>query len=282
MKDYHLSLAGLRVVLRTPGEITISENLRPFLCAPHTETDCAIALQLWESLPCPSESGVWRGPEYYDCRDGSMRVFHCKAPKTEAFAMTQLLENGNVEICVLPEYLSYFSGTAGIFNRIGLETLLLQHQGLLLHASLIKYAGKAIAFAGPSGVGKSTQADIWKDCLQAEIINGDRAVLRKNADHWIAYGSPYAGTSGIYKNHSAPLAAVILLRQAEENHLTRLHPGEAFRYIYPELSVHHWQKEFVTRATDLCLQMLTDTPVYLLACRPEESAALLVKKGLGL
>ena len=193
------------MVLRTPGEITVSENLRPFLCEPHTMTDCTIALQVSASLPPRTETGVWRGPEYYDCQDGSMFVFHCKAPDEEAFAVTPLLKNGNVEISVLPEYLSYFSGTAGIFNRIGLETLLLQHQGLLLHASLINYAGRAIAFAGPSGVGKSTQADLWKKCLGAEIINGDRAVLRKNADHWIAYGSPYAGTSGIYKNNSAPL-----------------------------------------------------------------------------
>mgnify|MGYP007130688661 CR=1 FL=1 len=62
--------------------------------------------------------------------------------------VTQHFENGNIEIRVLTDYLSYFTGTAGIFNRIGMETLLLQHQGLLLHASLINYKGKAIAFAG--------------------------------------------------------------------------------------------------------------------------------------
>ena len=32
----------------------------------------------------------------------------------------------------------------------------------------------------------------------------------------------------------------------------------------------------------LCLQLLTQTPVYLLECLPEASAALLVKKGLNL
>lgn len=282
MKDYHFTLAGLRTVLRTPHEIAISENLRAFLCQPHQETDCSILLQICNTLPSFSENGVWHGLEYYDCHADSMRIFHCHAPKGVAFAVTQLLENGNVEICALPRYLSYFTGTAGIFNRIGMETLLLQHSGLLLHASLIKYRDKALAFSGPSGVGKSTQAEIWRTYLGADILNGDRAILRKGADRWVAYGSPYAGTSGIYKNDSAPLAAIVLLRQAKENRLTPLTSSEAFRHIYPELSVHHWQSAFVAGATDLCLQLLTDTPVYLLECRPEESAALLLQKGLGL
>ena len=282
MKDYHFTIAGLRTVLRTPYEITISESLQPFLEYTHKEADCVITLRSCPVLPAFSEEGVWHGPEYFDCHQGRERRFHCNTPRAEAFAVTQFLENGNIEISVLPDYLSYFTGTAGIFNRIGMETLLLQHQGLLLHASLINYKGKAIAFAGPSGVGKSTQANIWHTLLGADIINGDRAALRKEHDHWFAYGCPYAGTSGIYKNDCGPLAAIILLGQAEENHLCRLTEGEAFRYLYPEFSVHHWQKAFVAKATDLCLQLLAETPIYSLQCRPEQSAALLVKKGLSL
>ena len=282
MKEYDLHLVGLRTVLRTPHEITISESLRPFLCQKHCKTDCTIELQPCDQLPAFSETGVWHGLEYYDCHQGAFRVFHCSAPKTAAFAVTQLLQNGNIRMDVLPAYLSYFTGSAGILNRIGLETLLLQHEGLLLHASLIKYQGRAIAFTGPSGVGKSTQANIWQQHLAAEIINGDRAALRHTTDGWMAYGSPYAGTSGIYKNESAPLAAIVCLQQATENCLRPMQPGEAFRYLFPEVSVHHWDKIFVTRATDLCLQLMAETPVYLLACRPNEDAALLVKKGLGL
>jgi len=280
MKEYNLELLGLRTVLRTPHPITISENLRPFLCLPHTETDCTVALQSCDRLPAFSQSGVWHGPEYYDCHQGRMRVFHCSAPKSAAFAVTELLENGSIRICVLPDYLSYFAGSTGIFNRIGMETMLLQHKGLLLHASLIKYNDKAVAFAGPSGVGKSTQADIWQTFLGAQIINGDRASLRRTSDGWIAYGSPYAGTSNIYKNDSAPLCAIVLLRQATENHLRRLTVTEAFRQLYPEVAIHRWDSTFVTKATDLCLQLIGETPVYLLECTPDESAALLVKKGL--
>ena len=280
MKNYYFTLAGLRAVLRVPYEITVSESLRPFLFLNNEETDCTIVLRPSAQLPAFSGDGVWHGLEYYDCHQGSLRIFHCNAPRTAAFAVTEHFENGNIEIRVLPDYLSYFTGTTGIFNRIGMETLLLQHHGLLLHASLIKYKGKALAFAGPSGVGKSTQADIWHNYLGADIINGDRAALRKAGGVWYAHGCPYAGTSGIYRNDSAPLAAIVLLGQAEENHLRRLTEAEAFRRIYQELSVHHWQRHFVAKATDLCLQLLEKTPIYLLECRPDESAAELVKKGL--
>ncbi|MBO5867514.1 MAG: hypothetical protein J6Q54_01240 [Oscillospiraceae bacterium] len=280
--EYNLQFAGLNLVLHAPMEITISDSLRPFLCQANEKTDCTIELQLSRSLPEFSADGTWHGPEYYDRDQGALRIFHCKTPNTAPFAVTRLLEDGNITIHILPEYLSYFSGTGGIFNRIGLETLLLQHNALLLHASLIQYKGKALAFSGPSGVGKSTQAAIWQEYLGAEILNGDRAVLRQSDGVWRAYGSPYAGTSGIYKNADAPLEAIIILRQAPENRLMPLPAGEAFRLLYPELSIRHWQRSFVEQATDLCLQLLGQTPVYLLECRPEESAALLVKKGLRL
>lgn len=282
MKEYYLELVGLRTVLRTPDEITISERMRPFLCRAHTQTDCVITLRSCSALPAFRESGVWHGAEFYDSSEGTSRIFHCSAPKTAAFAVTQLDPEGNITVDVLEAYLSYFQGTSGIFNRIGLETLLLQHKGLLLHASLIEYKGIAIAFTGPSGVGKSTQADLWNRHTGAQILNGDRAALRQSGDGWRAYGSPYAGTSGIYKNQSAPLKALILLRQGKENKMRCLNITEALRYIYPELTVHHWEKDFVARATDLCIDLLNYIPVYMLECRPDESAVQLLKEGLTL
>ena len=211
-----------------------------------------------------------------------MRVFHCSAPGADAFAVTQLDAEGNVEIGVLPDYLSYFTGSSGIFNRIGMESLLLRHQGLLLHASLIKYGEKAIAFSAPSGVGKSTHADLWRTHLGAAILNGDRAALRQTGQGWTAYGCPYAGTSGIYCNDSAPLTALVVLQQGPRNTLRPLSAAEAFRHLYPEVSVHHWDAAFVAAAIDLCVDLVTRVPVYLLECLPDKDAALLVKKGLAL
>lgn len=282
MEEYFLNIAGVRIKLRTPEVISISDALRPFLYEPQQICDCCIEVQQSNMLPAMSKNGVWHNLEYYDHYENVRRVFHCITRETAAFAVTQQFANGDIVISVLPEYISYFSGSSGIFNRIGMESMLQQHNAMLLHASLIQYKGKAIAFSGPSGVGKSTQAEIWKQCFQADIMNGDRALLRKADQGWKAYGSPYAGTSGIYRNVEGPLAAVVVLRQAKENRLNRLTAAEAFRYIYPELSNHNWEKEFTAKVADLALDLLTTIPAYILECLPEEGAAFLLKKGLEL
>ena len=49
---------------------------------------------------------------------------------------------------------------------------------LFMHASAIEYKGNGIIFAGYSGVGKTTQAELWKKHMHADIINGDKAFIR--------------------------------------------------------------------------------------------------------
>ena len=282
MMQYNFELLGLHVLMKTPAPIQISESLRPFVCDSHQgNADCTILIT--EGLvPQPAPNGYWHGPEYYDKTVESKRIFHCHKPFMEPFAVTQLGNNGDIQITVHPDCSSYFSGTSGIFNRIGFENLLLQHCGLLLHASLIEYAGQGIAFTGPSGVGKSTQADIWQRSFGAEILNGDRTALRNTEKGWIAYGSPYAGTSGIYCNENAPLKAIVVLKQGKENKLNRLSPGMAMTHIWPEISARRQDGDFVAKAVDLCTKLLSDIPVYLFDCLPEDDAATLLKEGLSL
>ena len=196
--------------------------------------------------------------------------------------MTCIDGKNNIKITVLPDFAGYFSGSSGLFNRIGFENLLLQHRGVLLHASLIDYAGHGIAFTGPSGVGKSTQAQLWQTHLGAEILNGDRAALRKTESGWTAYGSPYAGTSQIYKNKNVPLDAIVVLRQSTKNFLRPMGLAEALTHIWSEISLRRWDASFVERAMELCAELLNDVPIYLLECLPEENAALVLKKGLSL
>lgn len=282
MNEYYFDLAGLQAVLCTQEALCVTDRLQPFLSKNPTRTDCVIRVHTTETLPEISPQGVWNGMECYDRCGDTLRIFHSEAHKKAPFAMARLEADGNIAVFVLPGYMDRFSGTAGVLNRIGLENLLLQHSGLLLHAAFIEYEGKGILFTGPSGIGKSTQAELWRRHLKADVINGDRAVLRKCDGGWKAYGSPYAGSSGIYRKESAPVTAIVSLEQGTENKLQKLSVREAFSLVYPQLALCRWDKVFMEKATDLALTLLGDVPVYRLVCRPEKKAAVCLKKGLGL
>ena len=95
-----------------------------------------------------------------------------------------------------------------ISGMLAMELVLIINQGFQLHASVINWKDKGILFSAPSGTGKSTQADLWKKYEGAEVINGDRALIRKEKGDFTVYGYPYAGTSKIYTNFSAPIKAI--------------------------------------------------------------------------
>lgn len=282
MNAYYLNLAGLNLVLESPWEITVSDRIRPFLCEKPSSPDCCIQILSCKTLPEMGKTGQWHAMAWYEQNPLGMQIFHCDKAGGTPFGMTRLQPDGNVTLWVLEGCEGYFSGTAGIFNRIGLEALLLQHEALLLHSSLVRFGDAAIAFAGPSGVGKSTQAALWQQHLGADILNGDRTVLRSQNGKWIGYGSPYAGTSGIYRNEAAPVRALVVLGQAKENTLLKITAMQALRHCWSELSVHRWDQRFVEKSMDLFLRFAQQIPIYQLSCRPDREAVLLLKEELGL
>ena len=75
--------------------------------------------------------------------------------------------------------------------------------------------------AGYPGIGKSTQADLWQRYEGAELLNGDRTVLRRIDGVWTAFGSPYAGSSNCFVNESRPVRAIVLLSQGSVCSLRR-------------------------------------------------------------
>lgn len=50
-----------------------------------------------------------------------------------------------------------------ISGMLAMELVFIINQGFQLHASVINWKDKGILFSAPSGTGKSTQADLWKN-----------------------------------------------------------------------------------------------------------------------
>ena len=155
-----------------------------------------------------------------------------------------------------------------------------RNNGLLLHASLVEYEGRAVAFTASSGTGKSTQADLWHEYLGAEIMNGDRAFVRRFDDEWRAYGSPWAGSSPYIKNVKAPLGGIVVLKQAPENRIRRLNAAEVMAYLYNNVRYPFWDEEATAASLETLDALIREIPIFLLECRPDEEAVRITRDAI--
>ncbi len=155
-----------------------------------------------------------------------------------------------------------------------------RNNGLLLHASLVEFEGRAVAFTASSGTGKSTQADLWHEHLGAEIMNGDRAFIRRFDGEWRAYGSPWAGSSPYIRNVKAPLAGIVVLKQAPENRIRRLNAAEVMAYLYNNVRYPFWDEEATAASLETLDALIGEIPIFLLECLPDEGAVRITRDAI--
>lgn len=149
---------------------------------------------------------------------------------------------------------------------------------ILLHGAFVDWKGTGLVFTGPSGVGKTTQAKLWKRYTAADIVNGDKVFLRVFKGMVYACGSPWHGSSPYCLNQEAPVAAVVVLRQSTQNRIYRLTTNECTRLFMPHVFLPHWDKACLEAALETFDMILSQTPVYLLDCRPDCDSVQLVKQ----
>lgn len=284
---YLYCIAGLKILCEIPFSLTIDgeskEFVNPIRENDLTESDLTIQYCKTEGFSDFQKENCYSiACRYFEQKETKRKIYYCVSPEQEPYACVSWESERPEQI--LCQYLEgaekYLDYGRNITEHLGLENLLWIYGGILLHSSFVSRKGKGILFSGPSGIGKSTQAGLWEKYKNAEIINGDRAAIRCQDGKWIAYGSPCAGSSGIYKNKSAEIKVIVILRQADSNHIRKMSPAEAFVALYPEVTIHGWDKKFVEDAADCLERLLASVPVYLLECLPGEEAVALVENTL--
>lgn len=179
-----------------------------------------------------------------------------------------------------PEAADYFATASGCFNAAKIERLLIHGQRLVLHASFIEWQGKAIAFTANSGVGKSTQADLWEKYADAETINGDRMAFGLRNGVMTGFGLPVAGSSGIFTNKAVPIRAIVLLGRAPQSSISRAASSGAIRDLLQQVTVNRWDQRFMTSVFHILSQLLGLVPAYRLLATPDEDAVNCLKLAL--
>ena len=143
---------------------------------------------------------------------------------------------------------------------------------MLLHAAILEYDGNAYAFLGRSGTGKSTHTGLWLKHLQGvRIVNGDKPILQKTENGFLAYGTPWMGKEGLGTNTVAPLKGLCFLEQAKENTIVRLTPAQAASRIFQQVLLPE-EEDNAARTLELIDDMVSNIPCYLLKCTISEEA----------
>ena len=176
-------------------------------------------------------------------------------------------------------------------DQIWLGPLLADRNAILVHSAAAIVNGKGLVFVGHSKAGKSTTMELLKaenreGRFSAEILCDDRNVLRYwpgktteqkptsapvkgekgNGDgQWLVHGTWSHGTTADVSPSSAPLCAILFLKQDRENKIEPLTDRKKIwrillaTLIRPTVTAEWWQKEL-----DIMERIVHEVPCYIM------------------
>lgn len=151
------------------------------------------------------------------------------------------------------------------------------HDMVILHSASVCYENSAILFSAASGVGKSTQAELWKKELGAPILNGDLNLVEVTADGAIIHGLPWCGTSETFANASCPVRAVLFLKQGPVDVCVPLNPEQKIIQFCHRLISPAWTTEQLERNYAFAEKLITHITMGGLSCTPTANAVITAK-----
>lgn len=285
--DYDFVISGLRIRLRAPFAMKLHRSLLPFLAeaaSAHWDVRYTILSSAQQPLLPHDAPCVFS--------DGRMHVFHTEIGDIRCFPIWDstpysaknpiLVPDAPNDFCLYypTERLDSLRETADFTKFLGIETVLSRFGRFLLHSSLVRYRDSAVLFSAASGVGKSTQAALWERCFGAEILNGDRSIIEAGSSGFVAHGSPFSGSSQIYRQESAKIRGIVLLEQADRNEIAPVRRADAVRALFRESVVALWDQSQTAAILDALLSLTAAVPILKLRCLPNEEAARIAKSAL--
>lgn len=266
--------------LRCPDGVAVPENFLRF-AREDGEAAYTYEMELTDSFPQPRGALIARRPDLlvfaqddlemrYIGAAGTPGFYACACEEDAAHTHIYLARAAARAVWIDPMFLAMLS----------MERQMMARGAMVLHCAYMAYGDEAILFSAPSGTGKTTQATLWEKHRGTYVVNGDRALIRCEDGRWVAGGWPVCGSSGVCREETRPIRAIVMLSQGRENRIERLKPFAAFSQMYSQITINFWNKAAQQRAMDCIEQLATQVPVYHLSCTISEEAVACLEAAL--
>ena len=279
--EVNLLLGRLCIQLISEVPLSVTDEIRTF-CTDTGQADITVYVRVMkQKFRLPKQMvGEDLLLEYY--YDNGRFLAAAKRGTKESAAMTVYTPDFSEAVFYIneAEFPGMIRRVSKILQLFPIRQALAGYDAMILHSSRIIAGGNAIIFTAPSQTGKTTQAQLWKQYEDAEIVSNDRTLIQKDKGIFYTMGYPVDGSSPAYCNEEAPLGAVVILKQGPENRIERMRMPRALKLLMEQTVSDVWNYEELTEIQSLWLELMELYPVYQLTCRPDREAVLCLKERL--
>lgn len=165
----------------------------------------------------------------------------------------------------IPQYSPQYLETLAALRKIA--DFMPEKDCFLMHGAVIAWKDQGYLFTAPSGTGKSTHLALWKKYLgdQAEVINGDKPLLKVTEDEVWVYGTPWAGKEQWQVNKKVALKGICFLGRGEKNSIQKIDSFSALPFLMRQVYFTD-APQSAGKTMELLDQMLKIVPLYKMKC----------------
>ena len=155
--------------------------------------------------------------------------------------------------------------------------------GLFVHSCAVALDGEGILFAGVSGSGKSTMAELWRRYgpRSSTVIDDEHILARSTAGSTMLFGAPWSRGARKATFSRTPAKAIFFLAHGEQNQCDRLSPGEALAQLMSQVFLPLWCQDHLELTVQTCARLLESIDCFSLQFVPGAEVVDFVQDVLG-
>lgn len=224
-------VAGIKLAYQPLYPEYYGDRLRPFSAPDARSFSRRFTVRVGDPGPLPDRTPDFVHLSKVSYKEGNQETLYLFEGKDRERLMQKVVfdeEYRDVDIVMSPAFGDRLPEIEYLATGMFFFEMAVREGFFPFHASAIVHQGEAILFSAPSGIGKSTHADLWlKHLPEARYLNDDKPLLSFKDGKLCASGTPWCGKTENTANLTVPVKAIVFLSRGEKPRIKLL--SEAVR-----------------------------------------------------